>query len=144
MQKTSRPAISEAVALLQDALAAGHAVTLSLNAPPRVDRAAPLVAACCLAFGVTQAEARVLVELTEHSFVAKENLLAAMSPHGRPKTGTLNTAVCRLRQKLQPHGIEIVTVYGLGFQLNENARGRLRQLLPDHSAGDEVPELDTP
>jgi DNA-binding phage protein len=126
--KTSAPATGDAVALLTKALAEGHAVTLSLAAPPRVDRTSPLVAACCLTFRITQAEARVLVELMENSYVAKENLLAAMAPHGKPKINTLAVVVCRLRQKLAPHGVEIVTVYGQGFKINEGARDKVRRL----------------
>jgi len=53
-----------------------------------------------------------------------------MSPHNKamPKTNTLDVVVCRLRQKLKPHDIEIVTLYGQGFKLNENARDRVRRL----------------
>lgn len=127
MPKTS--ATREAVALLQDALAAGHAVTISLAAPPRVDRTSALVATCCLTFGLTEAEARVLVALTEHGYAGKEDLLATMSPHGKvPKTNTLDVVICRLRQKLKPHDIAVETVWGQGFRLTEDARDRVRRL----------------
>ena len=89
MPKTS--ATREAVALLQDALAAGHAVTISLAAPPRVDRTSALVATCCLTFGLTEAEARVLVALTEHGYAGKEDLLATMSLTARCRRPTLWT-----------------------------------------------------
>jgi hypothetical protein len=129
MPKAPVPAAREAVTLLQDALAAGHAVTISLAAPPRVDRTPALVAACCLTFRLTQAEARILVALAEHGYGAKEDLLAAMSPHGQPKIDTLGVAICRLRQKLKSHDIAVETVWGQGYKLNENARARVRARL---------------
>ena len=81
MPKTSVPAAREAVALLQDALAAGHAVTISLAVPPRVDRTPAQVATCCLAFRLTEAEARILVALAEHGYGAKEDCRR----HGSPR-----------------------------------------------------------
>jgi len=129
MPKTS----TDAVELLQAALAAGHAVVLSLAAPPHVDRVPPLVTTCGLIFGLTQAEARVLVELLEHKHVGREALQAVASRDGT-KSRTLGVVICRLRQKLEPHGVAIDTLWGTGFRLTEEARGKIRQLLIAHGA----------
>lgn len=94
MQKTAVvPAISDAIALLTNALSEGHTVAISLAAQPRVIRAPPLVTACCLQFGLTPSQARVLVALLEHGYLSRPDLHAAMSSgrgrrRSRPSTSS--------------------------------------------------------
>ena len=133
---------AEAVELLTRALSAGHSITLSLAVPPRVIRAPPLVTACCLTFGLTPSEARVLLALVEHGFVGKADLHGAMSREDKVVTSRINTlgvVVYRLRAKLAEHGIAIETVWGQGFKLDEAARDRLRKILAEYGADTATP-----
>jgi hypothetical protein len=130
------PATNEAIELLKTALDQGRTVMLSLAAPPRVVRPPPMVVICCLAFGMTKSEARVLLTLMEHGTVAREDLHVAMSDgRGVSKIKTIDVVVSRVRQKLEPHGVAIETVWGSGYKINEDDRNKLRRLITDHGAG---------
>ena len=134
MSKTATlPAASDAVELLAKALGAGHSVTLSLAAEPRVIRAPPLVTTCCLRFGLTPSEARVLLPLVEHGFVSNADLHAAMSRDAYTVSDikTLKVVICNVRRKLEPYGIGIITIWKAGYKLDENDRDKIRGMLTE-------------
>ena len=122
--------------LLREALRQGHAVILPTpvrpieGAPAAPDTEAPLVVTLRLRLGLRRAESRVLVALMAHEHVSREALHAAMSPDSwaRPNSRTVDVTLCGMRKKLEPHGVEIVNVYGLGFALAEGARDKLRRI----------------
>ena len=134
MQKTAVvPAISDAIALLTNALSEGHTVAISLAAQPRVIRAPPLVTACCLQFGLTPSQARVLVALLEHGYLSRPDLHAAMSSgRGASKIKTVDVVINRVRQGLAAHNVAIITVRGAGYRIDEDGRDRLRKLIADY------------
>jgi hypothetical protein len=136
MPKTATvPATNEAIELLKTALDQGRTVMLALAAPPRVVRPPPMVVICCLAFGMTKSEARVLLTLTEHGTVAREDLHVAMSDgRGVSKIKTVDVVVSRVRQKLEPHGVAIETCWGNGYRLSSTDRARICEVLNSAAA----------
>jgi DNA-binding response OmpR family regulator len=117
-------------------------VDRALTAPPlRRRNESSLVAICSQLLALTPAESRVLVKLVKHEIVPREGLRAVM---GAAATGStvVNVVVCRLRKKLAPHGIKIITAWGYGFRLPEDARDRIRKILSRY--GEEIISATTP
>lgn len=81
---------------------------------------------------LTPAEAVILAALIANERCSKENLLDASRQSGlgyrrdevEPKI--VDVYICKLRRKLQPHGLEIVTLWGRGYQLAPESRQRLQ------------------
>jgi DNA-binding winged helix-turn-helix (wHTH) protein len=67
-----------------------------------------------------------------------------MSRHGDPVSNIkiVDVVICRLRRKLRPHNIAIVTIHGQGFQLAKDARDRIRRILAEH--GEDLISAATP
>jgi Transcriptional regulatory protein, C terminal len=137
MPKMPALAADETIALLKQAMDAGHAVIL-----PRVDpalmaplsREPPLAVRCSLRFNLTRAQGRLLAKLMEHEHVSREDLHAAMSGNPSTQVKGVDVTVCRVRRKLAAHGIEIVTLWGRGFALAD--RARVRELLDEGAMRD--------
>ncbi len=72
-----------------------------------------------LRFGLTPTEGRILALIARRGRIAHEALHRGLyfdrSEPAEPKT--IAVLLVRLRQKLKPHGIEIRTVWGVGFEL---------------------------
>jgi hypothetical protein len=102
---------------------------LTASAPQNIE--SPLVATFCLLFKLTRAESRVLVTLMEPGHVSRDALHVAIADTRDPvtKVKIVGVVVCRLRQKLARHGIEIATLHGQGFILEKTAREKIHQLL---------------
>jgi Transcriptional regulatory protein, C terminal len=122
-------AANEVADLLKEAAARGHLVIVRAAPPSHVDPQTPLFVACNRAFGLTAAEARAFIELVGHPHVSRAALHTAIGGEGKIKG--VDVVICRLRKKLGPHGIEIVTVWGQGFRLVDGARDRIRKILAD-------------
>jgi DNA-binding response OmpR family regulator len=149
MQNASQPSDNDAIALLKAALAEGHAVTFSLTAPPRIDRARlelSLGVTCCLEFGLTLAESRAFVALLKHECLTKPELHAAIARDGAPATDAkvVGVTIHWLRKKLSHRGIEIISIYGVGYKLARGARARARELLAEHGMDIDVIAPATP
>ena len=132
MPKTATlPATSEAVALLTRALTQGHAVTISLVAPPRVDCTTPPATICSLRFGLTGIEGLILAELTSHPRVSREDMCRAVSHHSKAvsKFGTVSVALCTLRKKMRLHDVDIITDRMQGFRLTAESRDKIQKLI---------------
>jgi hypothetical protein len=124
--------------LLQNAIDRGQVVVIpSLLPPLRSKIEAPLVATCCLLFGLTHAESRALVTLTRHAHVSREALHAAISRDGKPVSGIkiVDVIICSLRKKLKPHNIWITTLSKSGYALDRAARDRVYRQIAGHDAG---------
>jgi DNA-binding response OmpR family regulator len=124
----------EVAKLLKEAMSRGHVVVLRTSPPTHVDARTPLLIALNQIFQLLPAESRVLVELMEHGRASREALHVALSPDGNPvsKIKVVDVVVCKLRGKLAPHGIEIATVWRLGYALDSKARDKIRKLLAKH------------
>jgi DNA-binding response OmpR family regulator len=127
----------EVAKLLQEAMDRGHLVVVRASPPPHVDPRTPLLLALNQIFQLSPAESRALVELMEHKQVSREAMHAAMAHDGNPTSQikTIDVVVSRMRRKLVPHSIAIVTVHGLGFRLAEGAHDRIRKLLAKYDPG---------
>jgi hypothetical protein len=129
MQKTT--AADEVAELLKEAAVRGLLVVIHAVPPSHVDPQAPLFVACSAALGLTAVESRVLLELmAASSHVSRRGLHDAIG--GKGKINNVDVIVCKLRQKLRPHGIEIITVWGIGYRLAGGAHDRIRKLLAKH------------
>src|SRR5262245_30584003 len=133
MQTKLATAVDAVAELLNQAAARGHLVIVRASPPPQVDTRTPLIMALNRLFGLTPTESRALIALLENKQVSREALHTATSHDGNPvsKIKTIDVSICKLRKKLTRHGIEVDTIYGLGFKLAEGARDRIYQQLAD-------------
>ena len=146
MQKVSTPAFAKQ---LRAAVDQGQVVLIATPAQPSSQRLAPapslprnrgeaaLTAAFCLLFKLTRSESYLLVWLLMHDFGAKEELrIAASALVGREVTdSTVKTTVSTLRRKLKLHNIGIVTLSGIGYGLDGDARHEIRTVLAKYDTG---------
>jgi DNA-binding response OmpR family regulator len=72
-------------------------------------------------FGLTTTEVKLLLVLLQNSSLDKDR--ADMS--GR----AVDVHVCHIRQRLQPYGVEIVTVWGFGYQLQARDRRKTMDII---------------
>lgn len=74
-----------------------------------------------LEWRLTAAEARVFSHLTTKPQCTKESIMAALyglKPNtDEPEIKIVDVFVCKLRKKLRPFGVKIVTVWGQGYGL---------------------------
>jgi len=132
--KTVVSAANEVAELLNEAAARGHLVIVHTSPPPD-DARSPLLLALNQLFGLSPAEGRALIELMDHQHVSRQAIHAAISRDGNPvsKTKIIDVIISRIRRKLAPHDIAIITIYGLGFKLGDGAHDRIRKLLTEHN-----------
>ena len=79
-------------------------------------------------------ERRILCALAEKGIQSYGELTDVLyQGRGRPRDGArvLRVTMCRLRRKIAPFNIEILTIRAFGFRLEEPSRSRLAALL-DH------------
>ena len=76
----------------------------------------------------------MLLWLLTHGHGSKKALrTAASAAAGRPATNnTVKTMISTLRRKLQPHGIAIDTLSGIGYGLDGGARDKVDKILAEH------------
>lgn len=105
--------------------------------PPLRDRdEASLAAVFCLMFKLRRNEGRMLARLTTRDYCSRKELLEAINHDIATVAFTTITAlVCKLRQSLAPHSIEIATVTGLGYGLRPESRAKIRKALAKYDAG---------
>ena len=104
--------------------------SLQLSRMMREDREAMHLVVMQL-FGLTPSGARVLVKLLEKNHVSREALHIALSRTTDPVSDIkiVDVAICSLRKRLEKFGIEIVTLWGYGFQLPAEHRRRVMDLI---------------
>lgn len=86
----------------------------------------PFVPALMVEFDIPRAPAIGLAMLMERRFCARTELYRAVARSGASDPKTLDIAICRLRPRLQPHGLEIVTHYGVGYEITAAVQAELR------------------
>ena len=77
---------------------------------------------------LTKTERAIFVMLVRREIVQKTAIfdeLYAERSDGGPETDVINVFVSKLRRKVQPHGVEILSSYGVGFYLAPEVRARL-------------------
>jgi two-component system cell cycle response regulator CtrA len=83
---------------------------------------------------LTGSEARVVGALIARESLTKDAGMAALyRDFGKdePEPKILDVFVCKIRKKLKPFGIEILTLWGIGYRLTAESRALLAPLLPD-------------
>jgi DNA-binding response OmpR family regulator len=76
------------------------------------------------AFGLTATEARLACLLFKFGFVSRTRAHHHLYGDADCSVGTMKVYVSRLREKLKPHGIQIDTVHGEGWQMGHEAKER--------------------
>lgn len=80
-------------------------------------------------FGLTNSEAAILAALISRERCSKDFLLMATARPGEEKDAEIKIVdvfVCKLRRKIAPFGIQIITLWGQGYTLDTTTRERLR------------------
>jgi DNA-binding response OmpR family regulator len=131
MPKTTlASAPNEVAELLRTALAQLR----TIRAAPPDDTQARLLLVFSQLFGLTATQSRALVALMKHGQVSREAMHAAMAHDGIPASNikTVSVIIGTMRKKLEPFGIEVITVWGIGFRLGAGAGDRVNRLLAGH------------
>jgi hypothetical protein len=83
----------------------------------KIDRADldRLIAAGCLTFRLTRSEATTLGVILLRNVVTRTALHYAVTPEAEPKI--IDVFICKLRRKLAPYQLQIITVWGVGYQI---------------------------
>jgi two-component system, cell cycle response regulator CtrA len=80
-------------------------------------------------WGLTGPESIILAALIKHRVVTRDALMAALysgrGPDAEPDSGIIDVFIYRIRRKLRPRGIAIVTVRERGWMLSPEDRRRL-------------------
>lgn len=84
---------------------------------------------CPLEFGLTRQEERFLAALVAYPGVRGIELLFATVNYGNAndeyEQRLVTVIACKVRRKLKPHGISILTHYARGYSLEPDSRRRL-------------------
>jgi DNA-binding response OmpR family regulator len=94
---------------------------LQLSRMVVADRDAVLRAAQHL-FGFTPTEFDLLMTMLQHKILLKDQI-TDLTPN------TVHVHVCHIRQRLEPFGIEIQTLWGLGYQFIPTERRKVMALI---------------
>lgn len=91
-------------------------------------------------FGLTPTEIGLLMVLIQHPSLLKDRLTNMMTSR------TLDVHVCRIRRRLMPHGIEIETLWGHGYQFSPENQRKVMDLIlhkvASHDRNDQRAEAD--
>jgi hypothetical protein len=98
-----------------------EARALQLSRLQTVEKAT-LLAVVQRAYGVTSTQAMVLLLLVQHMVVHKGG-------HADLNADSFDVHVCKLRRRLAPFGLKILTVWGRGYQLSVEDRHRAMDLI---------------
>jgi two-component system cell cycle response regulator CtrA len=88
-------------------------------------------------FRLTRSEAIVFGVLMRNRAPHREMFMQALySASNDPPVGKiLDIFICKIREKLRPHGIEIKTIQAEGFMMSEASKARARELMFPADAG---------
>lgn len=112
--KAENEALQDRVTYLMDALGS----TLAMRFPS--------------AWALTGSERVVLAVLVKRDVASRDAIMAALYSDqfgDEPDVAICNVFVCKLRKKLRPLGIEIKSVWGLGWRIEPEAKARIRELM---------------
>ena len=58
-------------------------------------------------------------------------MLYADRPDEEPDSKILDVMICKMRKKLSPHGVEIRTIHGAGYELPSTSREKIKALMAE-------------
>jgi hypothetical protein len=73
-------------------------------------------------FGLTPTEIGLLLTMIQHLTLAKGRINDMTSR-------TIDVHICRIRQRLAPHGVEIKTLWGQGYQFSPEDRRKIMDMI---------------
>jgi DNA-binding response OmpR family regulator len=83
-------------------------------------------------FGLTPIETGLLLILIQHPSLLKDRVANTMTSR------TIDVHLCSIRKRLEPHGIQIETLWGQGYQFSPHDRRKVLNLIlrqvPSHEA----------
>jgi len=81
-------------------------------------------------YRLTPLEQVIAALLCERGRMSKPDIMAALYPNLKAPPGKkiVDVVVCRIRRKLGPAGIEIVTDWGVGYEMPDESRAALRRI----------------
>lgn len=83
--------------------------------------------------GLTVQEARVVGLLMKRSRVTRDQIMAVLYGHRHegeePEPKIVNVLVCKARKKLARFGIEIKTIWGQGYGLDDEAKKKIARMI---------------
>lgn len=84
-----------------------------------------------VAFGLNRHEEMVLGALTKRDRMTKEQIMMALYSDRieSPDIRIIDVYICRLRKKLKEFGIEITTIWGIGYALTPASKAIIKQFL---------------
>ncbi|MDR3488759.1 MAG: winged helix-turn-helix domain-containing protein [Bradyrhizobium sp.] len=95
-------------------------------------------------WSLTGSEARIVGLLLARPFARKEQIMTALyrdQNRDEAEQKIVDVFVCKVRKKLKPFGVVIRTIWGVGYAIDEPARGILNQALGPEMASVEVRRL---
>lgn len=86
-----------------------------------------------LEWGLTGRETRLFGALMTRDLLTKEAAMAALyvdvGADDEPHIKIIDVFICKMRKKVRPFGVEVHTVWGVGYRLPPEAKARSRELL---------------
>lgn len=129
------------VAELEDLVAAQRRRIgdLELQVEMMAGEQADRIARVPVEWGLTGREARLLLFLAARGEATKGQIMTALyadRTDDPPEIKIVDVFVCKLRRKLKPFGIAILTLWGRGYALEPAARAAVRAAIADDEAED--------
>ena len=88
-------------------------------------------------WGLTSSETKIFGRLLKPGVATKAAMMATLYRDvgcDEAEIKIVDVFVCRLRKKLKPWGLTILTVWGLGYEMPEESRARFRREYPERAA----------
>lgn len=76
-------------------------------------------------FGLSGSETKIFGRLLKQGVATKDALMATLyrdAGRDEAEAKIVDVFICKLRRKVKPFGIEIATVWGLGYQMTDQSR----------------------
>src|SRR5215831_17895658 len=83
---------------------------------------------------LTYSERMLLGLLMRRHRATKDQMMTVLyadRPDEEPGSKILDVMICKMRKKLSPHGVEIRTIYGAGYELPPTSREKIKALMAE-------------
>ena len=83
---------------------------------------------------LTYSERMLLGLLMRRNRATKDQMMTMLyadRPDEEPDSKTLDVMICKMRKKLRPHGVEIRTIHGAGYELPSTSREKIKALMAE-------------
>lgn len=82
-------------------------------------------------WGLTASEAKVFGALMTRDTLTKDGAMAALyvdvGADDEPHVKIVDVFICKLRRKLKPFGLEVLTIWGVGYRLTAETKALCRE-----------------